>query len=230
MKGNKGFYLVAMVAVIALCGVGTAQASAWSTNFTTSTPVPSTLTDWTRSLTFPQYNPAWTGGGALTQIDITISSSLDTYFAITNNSPSNSVGTVKTEITISINDPSNLVAFTSLNPWIDKMFPSSGNGWNLAPGAGTTLGTFTSSAAGAASYTDAGVMSEFTGTGNILLPSTAHAETWEEFTGGNVDISQITHASLTGTITYWAVIPEPSTALLVGLGLAAVGWRLRRRS
>ena len=90
-----------------------------------------------------------------------------------------STGTVKTEITISINDPSYLLAFTNLNPWIDKMFPTSGNGWILAPGAVTNLGTYTSTASAAASYTDAGVMSEFTGTGNILLPANAHAETSE---------------------------------------------------
>jgi hypothetical protein len=73
-------------------------------------------------------------------------------------------------------------------------------------------------------------MSEFTGTGDIVLPSTAHAETIESFSGGNVDIFQTTHASLTGTITYWAAIPEPSTVFLVGFGLAAVAWRLRRCS
>jgi hypothetical protein len=231
MKGNKGFYLVAMMVVIALCGVGTAQASEWTTNFTTSTPVPSSLTDWTQNLTFPKYQSAWTGGGALTQIDFTVSSSVDTWFFITNGSALVSTGyLVKTEITISISDPGLLMAFTSSNPWVDKTFPSSGSGWILAPGGVTNLGTYSSSASGIESYTDAGVMSEFTGTGNILLPSTAHAETIESFSGGNVDIYQTTHASLTGTITYWAVIPEPSTVLLVGLGLAAVGWRLRRRS
>jgi hypothetical protein len=230
MKGNKGFYLVAMVAVIALCGVGTAQASGFTTNFTTSTPIGSTLTDWTNNLTFPKFQSAWASGGTLTQVDITISSSLDTYFAITNNSPSNSIGTVQTKITISISDPGNLLAFTNVNPWIDKLFPSSGNTWNLTSGTGTNLGTFTSSAAGAETYTDGGVMSEFTGAGNILLSGATHTVTYEEFTGGNVDINQKTHASLTGTIEYWAVIPEPSTVLLVGLGLAAVAWRLRRRS
>ena len=231
MKGNKGFYLVAMVAVVALCGVGTAQATAWTTNFTTSTPVPSSLTDWTQGLTFPQYNPSWTGGAALTQIDFTVSSSLDTYFFITNSSTATSTGyLVKTEITISINDPGLLLAFTSSNPWVDKIFPPSSYGWLLDPGAVTNLGTYSSSAFGSESYTDAGVMSEFTGTGDIVLPSTAHAETIESFSGGNVDIYQTTDASLTGTITYWAAIPEPSTVFLVGLGLAAVAWRLRRRS
>jgi hypothetical protein len=231
MKGNKGFYLVAMVAVIALCGVGTARASGFTTNFTTSTPIVSSLTDWTHDLTFPQYDPAWAGGGTLTQIDFTVTSSLDTWFFITNGSPSTSTGVlVRTEITISIKDPGLLLAFTNLNPWVDKTFPIPGTGWTLAPGAFTSLGTYTSSAAGIASYTDSGVMSEFTGTGTIALPSTANAFTWTEASDGNATISQITHASLTGTITYWAAIPEPSTVLLVGLGLAAVGWRLRRRS
>lgn len=234
MKGNKGFYLVAIVAVIALCGVGTAQASGWlgSTNFTTSTPIGSTLLDWTQSLTFPKYDPAW-GGGTLTQIDFTVtSSSLDTYFSITNNSSEVSTcQSIKAEITISINDPGLLLAFTNLNPWIDKLFPPGSYGWNLAAGSFTNMGTYSSSASGTANYTDAGVMSEFTGTGDILLPANARATTSiTGYTGGNVDIVQITHGDLTGTITYWAVIPEPSTALLVGLGLAAVAWRLRRRS
>jgi hypothetical protein len=233
MKGNKGLYLVAMVAVIALCGVGTAQASGWTTNITTSTPIGSTLTDWTQSFSFPKYQTAWSGGGTLTQIDFTVSSSLDTYFSITNSSPAISTGIlVKTEITISIKDPSLLLAFTNLNPWVDSILPSTSFGWILAPGAITNLGTYTSTASGIIkTYTDAGVMSEFTGIGSILLPANAHAETLESYAGGNVDIAQITHASLTGSITYWATtIPEPSTVLLVGLGLAAVAWRLRRRS
>ena len=53
MKGNKGFYVVAMVAVIALCGVGTAQASGFTTNFTST--IASGLTDWTNNLTFPKF-------------------------------------------------------------------------------------------------------------------------------------------------------------------------------
>ena len=230
MKGNKGFYVVAMVAVIALCGVGTAQAAGFTTNFTST--ISSGLTDWTNNLTFPKFQTTWDGGGlTLTQVDLSISSTLDTYFYITNSSSSTSTGyLVKTEITITIKDPSNLLAFTNVNPWVDALFPSGSYGWLLQPGGVTNLGTFNSSANAAHSYTDAGVMSEFTGTGDILLPSATHTITTESFSGGNVDIFQTTHASLTGTITYWAVIPEPSTALLVGLGLAVVGWRLRRRS
>ena len=232
MKGNKGLYLVAMVAVIAWCGVGTVQASGWTTNITTSTPIGSSLTDWTQSFAFPKYQTAWSGGGTLTQVNFTVSSDLDTWFFITNSDTSISTGTlVKTEITISVNDPSLLLAFTNLNPWIDKTFPPSSFGWILAPGAVTNLGTYTSTASAIEHYINAGVMSEFTGVGSILLPANAHAVTTESFAGGNVNIDQITDASLTGTITYWATtIPEPSTVLLVGLGLAAVAWRLRRRS
>jgi hypothetical protein len=223
-----------MVAVIALCGVGTAQASGWTTNFTTS--IASALTDWTQDLTFPQYNPAWSGGVTLTQIDLSVSSLLDTSFFITNGSTSVSTGVlVRTEITISINDPGLLLAFTNCNPWVDKTFPSPGTGWLLAPGAFMNLpnvGSYSSSASQIEHYTTLTaplVMNEFTGTGNIALPSSAQAETWTEASDGNATISQITHADLTGTITYWAAIPEPSTVLLVGLGLAAVVWRLRRR-
>src|SRR6185369_14128553 len=96
-----GFLGLASVGM--LLAVGSVNAST-SGPFTTTTPIPSTLTDWSSSLSFPQFNPAL---GTLTSVKLDLSGSLSTIITVNNDSPSPSSGTVKTEVQFTVQDGGN---------------------------------------------------------------------------------------------------------------------------
>ena len=99
--------------------------------FTTSTPIPSTLTDWIGTLAFPQFNPSL---GTLTSVDLTISGDITTQLTITNDALSASSGTANTEWQLTVQDlGSNLTV-----PELDLLSPAFG--YSLGPGDSVTSG------------------------------------------------------------------------------------------
>jgi len=221
------------VSVLVLAAFSAAHAD--SISFTTSTPIASTLTDWTSSLTFQQFNPSL---GTLTGVAIDLSSTLSTTLTVTNVGTSQSNGSARTEILIAVVDPSGIIGtlptYTPYpvqpsNPQLDYM--SKGFSYsNLASGGQVTSGTLTGSATNVSnSYTTPGLLAEFTGAGSISLPAATLTYTDLSNSGGNTESAQVTYAGLTGTVTYlYTPVPLPSALLLFGPGLLGlVG--LRRR-
>jgi hypothetical protein len=187
--------------------------------FTTSTPVPLTLTDWSSSLSFPQFSPSL---GILKIVQIDLNGSLSTAITVTNSSPEGSSGTAKTELQMTVQDSgNNLIA-----PEIDMMSPN--YSYSLGPGGSSTSGTLTKSGSSSDQYTASVVLAEFTGGGSIVLPAGTFTQTWLTNTGGNTFASQVTNASLTGTVTYFYELPEPTTICLLGLGGLALLRKGRR--
>jgi hypothetical protein len=201
--------------VVLLPGV----ASAYVISYTTSTPIGSTLTDWTGTLAFQKFNPSF---GTLNSVTIGLSGSLSTVLTITNNSGESSSGTGKTEVQMTVQDAgSNLIN----TPQIDLFSPD--YSYSLGAGGSTTSGTLTKNGTSSDLYTAAAVLSEFTGaSGNTVLNASTFTQTWLTNTGGNTFASQVTNASLTGTVTY-DYVPEPATMAMLGLG--ALGLAARRR-
>jgi hypothetical protein len=78
--------------------------SATSGPFTTTTPIPSTLTDWTSSLSFAKFNSAL---GTLTMVQLDLNGSMSTIITVTNNSPEASAGLAKTECQFTVQDGGN---------------------------------------------------------------------------------------------------------------------------
>ena len=70
--------------------------------FTTSTPIPSTLTDWTGSLSFPKFNSAL---GTLEDVQLDLSGGFTTTLTVTNDSLAGSSGSAKTEVQLTVQDP-----------------------------------------------------------------------------------------------------------------------------
>lgn len=219
--------LAILAAVVVLLGLP-AWASANTVGpITTSTPISATLTDWTGTLAFPQFNSAL---GTLTQVDLNLSASMNTVITVTNTGSSSSNGTAKVELQLSVLDPLSLIPDA---PQIDKLWPSPGYAYSgLAPGYSVTSGTLSAAAASSSSYTATNLLAEFIGSGNILLDASTYTQTWLSNHGGNSIETQVTDASLTGTITYEytpAPVSVPPSAFLLGTGLLGLGlWRLRR--
>jgi len=197
--------------VAILISIGT-SARATTVSYTTSTPIPSTLTDWTGSLTFQQFDPSL---GTLTSVELILYSEMDTTFTVKNNGSSSSSGDVQTRLRLSVSGGNITGA-----PQISVLFPASPFSFNLTPGETITSGPYTATGSSDLTYTDSSVLAAFTGPGTITLAAGTITRTLAEFTGGNPDFSQTTHANFTGTVIYhYTSVPEPSTMLLLGIGL-----------
>lgn len=206
--------ILCAVALLALMGA-TANASSLGPY---SSTYPTTLTDWSGNLTFPMFSPS---NGTLTAVVLDLSSSMSTVLTIHNTSPSGSTGWAKTEVVLTVQDPSGYFG----NPQVDFLSPQ----YNFALGAGeqVTSGTLVRNGSNSGlSYTDAGTLAEFTGTGNISISAFTNTYAVISYTGGNTDAVQVTNASANGHITYFYDTPEPLTLSLLAVGGMAL---LRRR-
>jgi hypothetical protein len=191
-------------------------AFATTVSYTTSTPIPlTTLTNWTSTLAFQQFNPLL---GTLNSVKLDLSGSMSTVITVT--SSSNATGWAKTSVDLNVQD-----AGSNLNsPPISLMSPS----FVFTDLIGTVVSpALNKSDSSSDTYTVAAVLSEFTGTSNYLLPANTFTETLVSFTSGNATTSQVTYASLTGTVTYDYTVPEPATIGLLTMGGLAL---IRRKT
>jgi hypothetical protein len=213
---------IAVLSVL-VCGLlislsGVSGASTVSYNAVTS--VSDTTTDWVRNIVFPQFDSSL---GTLTQVDLYITSTINTTLTIINNDPSGSEGNAKTHLIVTVTDPATLLSVIS-------SIYSQPFDYVLGGGGSISSGLLTDSGSNSGSWTTPAILAEFTGTGNISLNASTFTETVLANTGGNTAAAQVTTASATGTVTYhYNVVPEPGSFAVMGSALFGLLAFARRR-
>lgn len=177
--------------------------------------VATTLTDWSEVLAFDQFDSSL---GTLTSVEITLSGTATTSIFLDNQAEGASEGTVSTRVRWRLSDPSSLIGTPTGNK-INMFLPDiDGAFYSLASGEEITLGEFTDFAVWNQTFTGGSVLTEFTGVGTIGLTLSTLTGTVLENEGGNTTAVQTTTANGTVTVVYtYETVPEPTTALLVGV-------------
>lgn len=229
MEINPTKNILKLMAGAALAAWISTAPHAHAATLTYSGTVSSTLTDWTQDLNITKFDA---GLGTLTSVELILTTTGSTSITVTNLGGSASSGSVRTELLVSLTDPSDFLA--GFNPFIDLLVPSAAQNYSLASGDSIVLGPFSrSGSSGAQDFTDSNILSEFTGIGVITLTGNAHAQTVQSNSGGNTATSQTTAANLGVTVIYnYDAVPEPGTYALLslGLGFGAVAYIRRRRA
>ncbi|MCX5633771.1 MAG: PEP-CTERM sorting domain-containing protein [Phycisphaerae bacterium] len=183
-------------------------AFATTISYNTSTPVPLTRTNWSNTLAFQKFDSSL---GILNSVRLDVNGVMSTVITVDSNSYA--TGDVKTEVVTTVQNSSGLDLMSPLFTFTDLY-------------GSVTSGTLTKSGSSYDIYTTPAILSAFSGTGNILLNASTFTSTWLHFTSGNATASQVTDASLNGTVTYDYTIPEPATITLLCAGAFAL---LRRK-
>ena len=221
--------IISVTAALLLALSSLAQADTIS--FTSSV---SGATDWTQQLGLTQFDPTW---GTLLSVTIDLSASFSSSFTITNTGGSTYVdpssarrtldiylGSSAVDLAVDVQNPNPNGAGNSWLTWISSSLDLN----NLAPDAYLSANRSGSDSPAGGIYTDTTTMGYFTGTGTTVLDLFTTSGFLMQLTGGtSYDSSQTTSATATGIVTYNFAVPEPSSALFLGLGGLALVWRRR---
>lgn len=218
---RKRLVLVIAIGLIAIGLIAIATCSfAATVSYNTSTPIAYSTTDWVNALMFQQFNTAL---GTLTQVDLSITSAIQTTLTVENQADSDSSGNAKTHLTVTAIDPNSLLTL------VPNIYSPAFN-YILTPWQVATSGLLENNGTDFGSWTSTPILTEFTGSGNIGIGLLTFTETVTANTGGNTVSSQVTDANATGTVTYhYEVVPEPGSILVLSSALIGLLGFARKR-
>jgi hypothetical protein len=216
--------VMALVGIICL----PALASANTVSYLLAPAIPSTVTDWSLTSFFQQFDPTL---GTLNSVELQFSSNVNTDIKVTNNSDATSVGTASTLVTVSAQTAGVTIPPADI-PQISVTIPVPAFPFNLASGASADSGLQSGSDSSDKTYTLGPLLAEFTGTGTVAINASTLTQTLVLFSGGNVTAGQVSDVDLTGKVIYdYNAVPVPPTVLLLGSGLLGlVGLRRSRKN
>ena len=235
MKAYKTSLLLALAA--AAFGPLQGLVAAPSTQEQTYTVV-ATPTDWSKTPSFAKFD---TTLGTLISVDFSLSSSVSTTLTVTNNSASASTGSVRTSVSLAVNDPSDFLGYYLPTPPGDPVgnttldVITATQGYSLGAGATSTLLTKTKTGSTTFNFVDGATLAEFSGPGAIDLSFGTFTTTLLSNTGGNTFASQVTTVSSVLTLTYSytpievSAVPEPATYAALSGGAVLMGVLFLRR-
>jgi len=226
-------------AVALLLGLGSIAHADTVTVTESITGVGSTLTDWNNTISFAQFDGSL---GTLVKATISLHSSVTTDITITNNALSGyAKGNAFNELQVWVNGDNSTAWLPSIMvvdtypPQLSQIYSINGlnGGLGLAGGQTASSGNFSYVGTGSHDYTSADtVMSNFVGGGTISLPAGTLIYDWSGLSGGNNQVTDVTSADVSGTVTYeyitGAPLPGVAPAGLAGLMLVT-GMRVFRR-
>jgi hypothetical protein len=225
---KKKFTGLMAIGVVLLAG-NTSSFAQSHVSYNTSTPIAnSTTTDWDNPLTFQQFNPSL---GTLDSVTLNLSGQISTVLMIQNNAASSSSGHDSTDVSFFVDDTDDNIGAAS-TPFPEMDPDTTHYDYSLAAGDSVTTPTLTGSGTFSQAYTEAAILTEFTGTGSFALDANTSTFTDLSNNGGNTSDSQTTQAGLTGSVEYTytaTAAPEPGTYSLLALGLFAGVPFLRRQ-
>ena len=160
------------VITVAMLGVLLWAGAAWATDssvtYSTTTPIPYTLTDWSALLAFPQFNPSL---GTLQKVAVDIWGDLNSQITVQNIDDGTSSGTAFTEVQETFAVPG--ITGTNPNFTMDTgVFAYSSLGANQQ----VTSGSLAADGEVYKTYTSSTVLSAFTGTGSVSAGVDLHAD------------------------------------------------------
>lgn len=172
-------------------------------------------TNWTSSVTVPQFNPSL---GTLDSIEFTLDGHVEGSAGFENKDAEPATITMDLQAMLRLRRPDNsvLVLTIPVVSTIDSVTAWDGTD-DYAGTSGKTYTNLSANSSDSAITTSPADIALFTGTGNITLPTTANGAS----TGsgaGNLLLQFSTFASAGGTVTYNYTVPEPAAMGLLGLG------------
>jgi hypothetical protein len=224
MYKTKLRFSLILIAGISLWTAGAINAAAATIGpFTTSTPIPSTLTEWSSGFQFPRFDPS---KGTLTNVRLVVQGDFTSQLTVQVTGGGVANGNAAIQLLYSVQD----VGLNLATPQLIVINSPPSFNYTLNTGQSLT-GPVAGSSSSARNYTSPAVLSEFSGLGNITLSAATETQLLLANHGADVVASQVTNASLTGTVTYtYTPVPEPSTLALGALGATAVLAARRRLS
>jgi len=235
--------LVAIATAFGLSSLAKADSESF-----TMTGVGPTLTEFNANVSFPMFDSSL---GTLTQVTVALSTTAQTVITFTNHGLTASNGGGYAELQLGVNDrvPPNSSDPTSVplswmptivvvdvsSPALNPPAPFSFNFTGLAAGQSIASPVLTYGGTGSTSFTDSGTMAHFIGSGDMSLPVGTLVYDWDRTSGGNTNVTDVTSADVSGTVTYQyddavgAPLPAVAPAGFLGLLLAGGVRAVRRR-
>jgi hypothetical protein len=232
---------IATAAALAL-SAGSASAAIMYTDWQTfSIPRSNTGAAGDTTLTFDQYNPADYSGYELHNVEFEIDTSAVAVYSFTDASGAPNTFTFQADVTVSISQATLGELVIALPDIVDEDRTVAAGGNYSSPGFGAppnfdAPGVLSGSNSGSATYVGAtltpAIAAFFTGTGTVDLDAGATIINSTTSDGDNIT-AIFSRYEATGQVRYsyeTPTVPEPTTMLLFGAGLAGVGFAARRRA